>query len=295
MKEKCVLYLGGGAMSGVFGAGVVTALQEMGIYDKIEAVHATSAGALNGAYFLTRQSKVGSSIYYEDLTERFIKKHNVPLGVIQRFWNRYINKLPRESIRDAVDIDYLLDVVHTRKPLDVKALQSQSIPLYVKLLDINTGKIEYVDARESDTLAVLKAGVSVVPYWFSSHAINGKRYIDACVKDPLGLRFLLDHYPDHRIVFSINIPIFRGLRHKVKDTLEGIVAQSMFDIPLFKFFKEREAKIRDDLRLAMNTKRVLLLHPPTSNPTMPFTTDTEKLLATHEMGKNEAEKVMTFL
>lgn len=43
MKEKCVLYLGGGAMSGVFGAGVVTALQEMGIYDKIEAVHATSA------------------------------------------------------------------------------------------------------------------------------------------------------------------------------------------------------------------------------------------------------------
>ena len=69
----------------------------------------------------------------------------------------------------------------------------------------------------------------------------------------------------------------------------------MFDIPLFKFFREREAKIRTDLKLAMNTERVLLLHPPTSNPTMPFTTDREKLLTTYGMGKNEAEKVMTFL
>ncbi len=282
-------------MSGVFGAGVVTALQEMDIYNKIEAVHATSAGALNGAYFLARQSVLGSSIYYEDLTKDFIKKHNVPFGVAQRFWNRYINKLPREIIRDAVDIDYLLDVVRTRKPLDVRALQSQSIPLYVKLLDVGTGEIEYVDARKSDTMSVLKAGVSVVPYWFSSHAINGKSYIDACVKDPLGLRLLLEHYPDHRIIFSINIPIFRGIRHNVKDTLEGLVAQSMFDIPLFKFFREREAKVRDDIRLAMDTKRVLFLHPPTSNPTMPFTIDPQKLLTTYEMGKNKTEKVMAFL
>lgn len=79
------------------------------------------------------------------------------------------------------------------------------------------------------------------------------------------------------------------------DTLEGLVAQSMFDLPLFKFFREREAKIRDDLKLAINTERVLLLYPPTSNQTMPFTTDRQKLLVTYKMGKTAAEKITEFL
>ena len=70
--NKAVLYFGGGNMSGVFGAGIGTRLQEADTYNKIEAVYGGSAGAFNSSYFLSRQSELGSSIYWENLTEQVI-------------------------------------------------------------------------------------------------------------------------------------------------------------------------------------------------------------------------------
>jgi len=37
MDDKVILYLGGGTMSGVFGGGIVTGLEEGNIYNKIDA------------------------------------------------------------------------------------------------------------------------------------------------------------------------------------------------------------------------------------------------------------------
>ena len=91
-NKKVVLYFGGGAMSGVFGAGVITALEKENIYDKVKAVYGASAGAFNAAYFLTKQTELGSSIYYEDLTKNFIFLSNVLPTTFQRFWKKYGGK-----------------------------------------------------------------------------------------------------------------------------------------------------------------------------------------------------------
>lgn len=74
MKEKAVLYVGGGAMAGVFGAGVVTRLQEVNAYENFSHAYGASAGAFDIAYFLAKQTRKGSSIYWEDLTKGFIIK-----------------------------------------------------------------------------------------------------------------------------------------------------------------------------------------------------------------------------
>src|SRR3989344_179459 len=120
-------------MSGVFGAGVLTSLQEINFYDKIDTIYAGSAGAFNAAYFLTRQSKLGSSIYYEDLVDNFIKPFNVPIGISQLFWNRYINQL--HKINDVVNIDYIFEIIKHKKSLDTERLKKQSIKLYAKVLN----------------------------------------------------------------------------------------------------------------------------------------------------------------
>ena len=74
--NKVVLYLGGGSMAGVFGAGVVTRLQEENFYKHIKVAYGASAGAFNLAYFLAKQSELGSKIYWEDLTYDFISPEN---------------------------------------------------------------------------------------------------------------------------------------------------------------------------------------------------------------------------
>lgn len=294
MQNKVILYLGGGSMSGIFGAGVVTSLQKMNFYDKIEAIYAGSAGVMNGAYFLAEQSELGSSVYYEDLTTNFIFPYNVPVGIIQRFWNKYINELPIKKICNAVDIDYVIDIIKNKKPLNTKSIKKQKINFYAKLLNISDGDIEYVDVRKHDTLMVLKAAVSITPYYFPSQKINGKEYIDGTIKEPIGLRFLLNEYPNNKIIIVINEPIIRGLRHYAKNFLEGVVARSMHR-SLFKFFINREKSVRNDIKLAFSNKRVLLIHPPKNNPTVPRTTDYSKLITTYEMGIKEAEKIKDFI
>ena len=280
-------------MSGIFGAGVATRLQELNFYNKIEAIYGTSAGVMNGAYFLTRQSELGSSIYYEDLIKNFLFPTNIPYGSFQRIWNGYIHKIQKRKIIDAIDIDYIVKIIKNKKILDVDRLKKQDIPLYAKLLNFNTNKINYFDVREKDTLKILKAAISMVPYWFFPQRINNQKYADGSIKEPIGLRYLLEKYPDYKIIIVLNTSIIRTFKSYVTNFLEAVVARSIYR-PLFKNFINRENSIRNDIKLAAKHKRVLIIHLPKDNPMAVYTTNPSKLIKTYKMGKIEAEKIKAF-
>src|SRR5579871_2481947 len=57
----------GGAMRGVVSAGMVSALEELGLVTAFDAVYGSSAGAINAAYFLAGQARLGTTIYFEDI------------------------------------------------------------------------------------------------------------------------------------------------------------------------------------------------------------------------------------
>ena len=294
-KPKIILYLGGGAMSGIFSAGVLTKLLELDAYPRIEAIYAGSSGAINGAYFLTKQQF--SSVYYEELTHDFILPPRVFVGLMQLLWNRYIRVLPDEKARNVVNINFAFDIFRNKKPLDIGKLKEQRIPFYAKLLNVATGEIVYMDVRNNgDPLRCLKAAACVKPYYFSTQMIDGKEYIDGTIKEPIGLTYLLERHPHCEIVVIINEPIRREFRHTVKVFLEGVSA-SLYPYPvhLFSYFMKRERLLKDDIKIAMNNPRVLLVSPPSNNPTVPRTVDPSKLKITYQMGLKEAEKIRNFL
>jgi predicted patatin/cPLA2 family phospholipase len=113
---RVALVIEGGGMRGVISAGMVTALEQLGLHDTVDAVFGTSAGANAGAYFIARQAALGTSIYYEDLTDR-------------RFID-FRRALHRQ--KGLVSLDHLLDDVMERvKPLDYEAVLTSPIPLHV--------------------------------------------------------------------------------------------------------------------------------------------------------------------
>lgn len=57
-------------MSGVIGGGAVSALEELGLTESFDEIYTVSAGFPNALYFLSKQTKLGTSIYYEDLNDR---------------------------------------------------------------------------------------------------------------------------------------------------------------------------------------------------------------------------------
>lgn len=295
MKDKIILYLGGGAMCGIFGGGVMTTLQEVNFYDKIEAIYTESAGVMNGAVFLSKKTKLGSKIYLNELRHDFILNSNFLITIFQRFWHRFIHKIPKKKIRNVVNIDYLFKVIKKKKLIDLKKIKQQPINFYAKLLNVNNSDIDYLDAKKYDTLKVLKAAVSIAPYYFGAQKINGKEYIDAGIKTPIGIQYILAKYPNHKIVAILNLRLKRKFKYYIKNFLEGIVATMMYKAPpLFRCAMRREGSIRKGIKIARNNKRVLLIHPPQNSSTRPWTTDYEKLKTTFEMGKRAAKKIIKF-
>lgn len=290
--QKVVLYLGGGAMSGVFGAGVLSKLLEENFYPHIEAIYAASSGAINGAYFLAKQQF--SSFYYNELTHDFILPWRMVPGLGQLLWNRYIRPLPDRKAKNVVDLDYVFFTLKDRNPLDTKKLKEQEIPLYAKLLNVSTGEIVYKEVtRNNDPLAILKAAACIKPYYFSTQTIDGEEYIDGSIKEPMGLRCLLDKHPHRQFVVVLNEPVVRQIRHLVKNFLEGIISFLYpYPVPLFAYFMARERLIREDIAVALNDPDVLLISPSSDSLTVPQTTNSLKLKYTYEMGRREAEKII---
>src|SRR5947208_3716724 len=60
----------GGGMRGVVSAGMGLALVQLGLEHVFDTVYGASAGAMNGAYFVSGQGAYGITIYYDDLGSR---------------------------------------------------------------------------------------------------------------------------------------------------------------------------------------------------------------------------------
>src|SRR3989344_5499011 len=272
-KEKIIVYLGGGAMSGCYGAGVLKGLHDHKYIDSIEAIYANSVGSLNAAYLLSNQAELGSTIYFEDLREGFIFPWNLFTGIIDLIRNRFLGKIKKENAHNVVDINYVYNILDKRKTLDINTIKNNPINLFVKVLNIETGEIEYKSFKDYPTLDLLKAAITIKPYFFEETLLNGKYYIDASIKEPIGIEYLLNKYPNRKIIVALNEPIIRGLRHYFKNFVEGIVSSLYpYKVSLFDFYQDRENLIRKDIKTCLDNEKILLLDPNFSGRTRPRTT-----------------------
>jgi len=283
-------------MTGVFGAGVVTVLEKMNIYDRIEAIYSASAGVMNGAYFLSHQTELGSSIYWENLNKGFISLKGFWIGVWQRFENRFIKKVDDGHLYDAINTDYLMSVVENQKVLDKQKIINSSIPFFVKLLNLDTHQMEFIDARRSDILNILKAGVHIFPYVHGVIKIDGKRYVDAAIPEIIGIRTLVNRHPNTKIIVVMNSPKKRKLTYRPKNILEGKFMEWMFnDILLYPIFAYAEDRLKEDLKYIKNDPSIILICPPDDFTVRSRTTDVRKLIDAWKLGVSEGEKIASMI
>jgi len=170
---RIALVIEGGAMRGVISAGMVSALERLGMAGAFDAVYGSSAGAINGAYFLAGQAAVGTRIYYEDINNRhFIDLRRAVRG------------------RAIVDLGFLLDdvAVH-RKRLDVGRLLDSPARLSVIATDVETEAAATlggfgVPAR---LFSALRASATMPVIAGAPHIHEGRRYLDASLTEPIAV------------------------------------------------------------------------------------------------------------
>lgn len=272
-------------MRGVFGAGVATAFERNNFRKKIVAIYGASAGAMNGAYLLSGQIELGSSIYWENLPNGFVSYKNFIIGVWQRFQSRFIKNVVNENLRDPLDIDYLMNIVKKEKYLDVKKIISQEIPLNVKLFNLDTHEIEYLDARRPDILEILETAVSVFPYVHHVSTIDGKKYIDAAIMEIIGIDHLKKKHPKEKIIIVINRPPRKKLLFWAKNIIEGKFMEWMFhDSRFFKLHSCAEEILAKDLEIIKLDPNIILIAPDEDVLVRSRTTDKNSILQMYNLG-----------
>jgi predicted patatin/cPLA2 family phospholipase len=167
IKDKRVfgLVLQGGGMRAVYSAAAVTPLIQYGFNDTFEHVIGSSAGAINGAYFLGADPETLHT-YTDDLTNK-----------------NFVNLMRREK---KVDIDYLVDLVMKHKrPVNIpKMLQSHS-QLHVVMTDANTGKKVVLSdhTKFTDIYEEFRATAALPLLYDKRVLVAGRYYIDGGIAD----------------------------------------------------------------------------------------------------------------
>jgi predicted patatin/cPLA2 family phospholipase len=167
---RVALAVEGGAMRGVVSAGMVSALETLGLTRAFDAVYGSSAGAFNAAYFLAGQADLGTRIYSEDINNRTFAD-----------MRRVFGPSP------IVNIDFVIEMMTTSKRLETKQVRENGTPFVVMATDVASASraaFRRFDDR-ADLLAALRAGATMPILAGDPFAYRGRTYFDASLSEPI--------------------------------------------------------------------------------------------------------------
>lgn len=141
--HKIALVIEGGGMRGCVTAGMVCAIDYLGLRECVDVVYGSSAGSIIGAYFVTGQLPwFGPEVYYDQLTtagKSFIDSSRLlralGIGILNpKLLRDVITR--RNAGKPVLDLDFLLqETMQRTKPLDwtifEKQQQTKSQPLKI--------------------------------------------------------------------------------------------------------------------------------------------------------------------
>lgn len=282
-------------MSSIFSVGVLSAIEDENLHDRVEAVYGGSAGAVIGAYFLTRQLGRTRKIYSQDLSKTLYRPGNIPKLIFKTLWSRFVRRIPPEKLPYVISLDAVMDLMTKDFPLNVEYLKNQPIPLYSSFLDIDTGDVDYLDIRRGDTLLKIKAAINAVPGCYHRIVIKGKSYIDGAIKEPFSVKRLLKAFPDNRILMIANENIDRPFANRIKGKVEGLIAEWMLGRPVYNMFARREEIITEDLKAMQANDRVYLVNLPLGDVRKRYTTNQKNLESFFDHGVEKGRKAVKFI
>ena len=179
---KTGLVLEGGAMRGMYTAGVLDVFMEQGI--TFDGVIGVSAGALFGVNLLSKQA--GRVIRYN---KRFNADPN------------YLGLRPLIRTGNIVDTEYAYHrVPYELDVFDDETYRASGVPFYAVVTNVETGKPEYIKIDSVfEQMDVLRASGSM-PFVSKPVEIGGKKYLDGAITDSIPFEKLMEMGYDRLVV-----------------------------------------------------------------------------------------------
>ncbi len=183
-SKKCGLVLEGGAMRGMFTAGILDVFMEHDI--SFDGIVGVSAGATFGCNFLSHQ--IGRTIRYN-----------------KKYCNdkRYCSFRSLIKTGDLYGEDFCYNKIPNElDPFDVDVCRKSTTPFYMVCTNIKTGKPEYklYNPDDPNALIYMRASASM-PMVSRIVEVDGQEYLDGGMADSIPVKFF------ESIGFSKNVVI----------------------------------------------------------------------------------------
>lgn len=273
MNQKTGLVLEGGAMRGLFSAGVLDVMMENGI--EFDAVMGVSAGAVFGCNF--KSGQIGRSIRYN-----------------MRFCDdpRYCSFESLRKTGDLYNVQFCYDEIPNKlDPFDKEAYQANPMPFYAVCTNIETGKAIHkrLDNGDAKDMEYFRASASM-PVVSRIVEVDGYKLLDGGITDSIPLASMERRgYPRNVVVLtqplgfvkkkSKMLPLIRVSMHQYPNVIRAMEVRHIR-------YNKQTAYVREQ-ELAGNA---FVIRPPYDLGISRTEDDPAELRRVYELGRKEMEE-----
>lgn len=263
------LVLEGGAMRGMFTAGVLDVFLDYNI--TVDCAVGVSAGALFGVNYISGQK--GRVIRYN---KRFNKDKS------------YMGLRPLITEGNIVSTEYAYDRVPKHLDLfDDEAFMKSTVPFYAVITDIHSGNPEYIRINSVfSQMDTLRASGSM-PFVSKPVEINGKQYLDGGLSDSIPFEWLSAQGCDKLVVI-----LTRDIDYRKKPMNRVIVHTYKHKFPaVYKRLKHRHElynKSVEKLKEWEKQGKAFVIRPSQPIEISRIEKDEQKLQSVYDIGVKDA-------
>ncbi len=273
--NKTGLVLEGGAMRGLFTAGVMDTLMENDI--RFDGLIGVSAGAAFGCNYKSRQ--IGRVLRYN---KRFCRdKRYCSLSSLLKTGDLFGADFCYRQLPDELDI------------FDRETYNSNPMEFYLVCTDVHTGLAHYQSCPTVDKTCFewMRASASM-PLVSRIVKIRGKEYLDGAIADSIPLRFFEEKGYNKNVVVLTQAAGFNKKASKAMGLLRIVLHKYPALIRALETRHERYNETLLYLEEQSQKGNIFLIRPEIPLPVGRICHDPEKLQQTYDIGKEYSEKLL---
>lgn len=275
LESKHALVVEGGAMRGIFAAGVLDGFIDHQ-YNPFDFCIGVSAGSTNLASWLSNQ---------RGRTYTIISDYSCQ--------PEFINFKKFAKGGHLLDLDWLWDHIAQHYPYDMEAFDKQPLPFQVVTTDVETGEPLYTQGEKSNLEELLKASCSVPMAYRTPLRVNGRKMIDGGVVDSIPV---IEAYKQGAKQITVILSQKQGYK-KRPPKAPWLLRRLMKETPqLAEAMITRAEQYNQTLEFIENPPHdctIKVIVPDDGFAVGRLTTDKDKLEAGYQMGLKAAEQFVT--
>ncbi len=266
-QEKTALVVEGGAMRGIFAAGVLDQFMEVD-FNPFITVLGVSAGAINAAAYLAKQKGRNFKVF----TDYSLRPDYIS-------WKKFLKG------GHLMDLDWSWDITTRELPISTDILFSDNPDFEIGVTMNSDGRSQFIKPDADSLSHVMKASCTVPLFYRKFLKIENQIVSDGGVSAPIPIERAIEKGANKIMVIRSRPDSFR-----MKKGLESVLGKFLFrkHPGLVSALQKRPETYNSSIDLIQNPPqnlKILDVCPPESFQTKRFTQDYDLLVKDYELGR----------